>query len=176
MSLSFQRVTFLITSISTLGRASRKGEPSLVASLFRITFRSQERSIAKSIDKTRLFSMARTSRHAVAQWRLATRLVLSISRYKSVGQSLEAPMSRLWWQAQQVKAFMAKGASLARPPHLWKYQGPRQASDSPQSHTLLVVLEQHLPTRRISRRSQARTILKPFASTTVHVRSSPIEL
>ena len=176
MSRSFQHVTFLITSISTLWRVSRMGELSLEASLFLITFRSQVVSIVKSTGKTRLFSMERTSPHAVAQWHSVTRLVPNTSRHKSVGQSFEAPMSRLWWQALQVKVFMAKGANLARLPHLWKYHGPRQASDSPQSHTLLVMLEQYRPTHRISLRSQALTILKPYDSTTVHVRSSPIEL
>ena len=176
MSRSFQHVTFLITSISTLWRVSRMGELSLEGFLFRITFRSQVVSIVKSTGKTRLFSMERISPHAVALWRLVTRLVLSISKHKSVGQSSEAPMSRLWWQAQQEKAFMAKGANLARLPHLWKYLDPKRASDSPQSHTLLVMLEQYRPTHRISLRSQALTIRKPFDSTTVHVRSSPIEL
>ena len=176
MSLSFRRVTYQITSISTLGRANRMEELSLVAFLFRITFRSQVISIAKLTGKTRLFSMERISPHAVALWRLVTRLVLSISKYKSVGQSSEAPMSRLWWQALRVKAFMAKEASPARLPHLWKYHGPRQASDSPQSHTLMAILVLHLQPHRISLRRQARTIHKLYAFTTVHVRSSPIEL
>ena len=176
MSRSFRRETFLITSISTLERAIRTEELSLEAFLFRIIFKSRVKSIAKSTDKTRLFFMERISPHAVAQWPLVTRLVPSINKYKSVGQSCEAQMSRLWWPALQVKALMVKGASHARLPHLWKYHGPRQASDSLRSLTLLAMPVLHRATRRISHRRQALTILKQIAFTTVHVRSSPIEL